>query len=185
MEQEKEKIILAVYGSLRKGCHNHNLCFKDDVGFIANATIKGFELYSLGSYPAIIQGKGDVKVELYDVTDNLKFPQTEQMELRAGYIRILTTAYPDDDYSSKPIQAYVYIIDYEKDKLEKYPLIHPKNRVQSGDWLSYINKKNLIYKIESAIVALEEEYDDEVEIKELIDYLKNYITKIKGEMNDN
>lgn len=66
----KEEIVVFVYGTLMKGKSNHNF-YLSNAEFMGNATVEGFELYDLGSYPGIVFSKeGKVKGELYKIDSN-------------------------------------------------------------------------------------------------------------------
>lgn len=60
--------IIFVYGSLKKGYYNH-VHYLSDAGFIGEGIIKGYDMYSLGKFPAIVKGQGRVYGELYRVTE--------------------------------------------------------------------------------------------------------------------
>jgi len=60
--------VVAVYGSLLKGLHNHS--FLEESTFIKNDTVEGFDMYALSSFPGIIEGYGKVKVELWEVNES-------------------------------------------------------------------------------------------------------------------
>jgi len=68
---------LAVYGTLKKGFRLHHLLM--DSPFEGNATLKGFNMYSVGSYPAITRGEGSVEAEVYMVDPHL-FRQLDAVE---------------------------------------------------------------------------------------------------------
>ena len=57
-----------VYGTLMRGENNHH--FLENSTFIRTAALKGYELYNVGWYPAIIQGEGIIPGELYEVPEN-------------------------------------------------------------------------------------------------------------------
>ena len=56
-----------VYGTLMKGEPNHK--FLEDSRFLGVSAIKGYEMYNVGWYPAIIPGEGTVPGELYEVPE--------------------------------------------------------------------------------------------------------------------
>jgi gamma-glutamylcyclotransferase (GGCT)/AIG2-like uncharacterized protein YtfP len=67
MTQDKEKILVAVYGSLKKGFGNHGLL--SDSKFIdKGCTFPNYKLISMGSYPAALVGKKSLAVEIYEVS---------------------------------------------------------------------------------------------------------------------
>lgn len=57
-----------VYGTLLSGCYNHG-CLRDQQ-FLGAASIRGFALYNLGSYPGIIPATEEaVQGEVYEVDE--------------------------------------------------------------------------------------------------------------------
>jgi len=57
-----------VYGTLKIGGRFAEM-FNKKREFSKRATLKGFNLYNLGAYPAIIEGEGEVKGELHSYSD--------------------------------------------------------------------------------------------------------------------
>lgn len=62
------KILVAVYGSLKKGFHNDHYIASSDT-FVGDGTVKGFDMFSLGGYPMIVPGNGQISVEVYEVSE--------------------------------------------------------------------------------------------------------------------
>jgi len=56
-----------VYGSLKRGCYNHPLIAP--ATFLGEGLVRGYAMYSLGSFPAIVAGDAEdvVHGELYEV----------------------------------------------------------------------------------------------------------------------
>ncbi len=71
-----------IYGSLRKGRYNHYVI--KDAEFLGQSVMYGWDLYSLGNYPAIVKGDGRVVIEAYRVTDE-QYERIDWMEEGAGY----------------------------------------------------------------------------------------------------
>lgn len=69
--------VVFVYGSLKKGFHNHQLLSGNDATFLgeAESTAPAYAMLDLGSFPGLIEGDQRVKGELYEVNqytmDNL------------------------------------------------------------------------------------------------------------------
>lgn len=61
---------VAVYGSLKKGFHNHYYLRNSE--YVGSSTVGGFDMYSHGPYPMIVHGaaKKRVHVEVYEVDEN-------------------------------------------------------------------------------------------------------------------
>lgn len=66
----KNKIKVAVYGSLRKGLHNHS--YLKNAKYIGSYySLPEYTLYSLGSYPGLkLNGSTSVMFEVYEVTQD-------------------------------------------------------------------------------------------------------------------
>lgn len=118
---------LFVYGSLRTGEYN-NYILEGSKLVNASTYIPGFELISLGAFPAIVPAEnGRVIGEVWDV-DERAFNSIERMEVGAGYKRVAVQ--PIDESDLVPIgytdvEAYVYGTPA---RLIDCP------RVPSGDW---------------------------------------------------
>ena len=66
LENSMETARIAVYGSLRKGRYNHH--FMNGCSFIGIDRSHGWDMYSNGSYPYVVAGKGSITVEIFEVT---------------------------------------------------------------------------------------------------------------------
>lgn len=75
----KDRIIF-VYGSLKKGFYNHN-AYLADAEYIGTGVIDGYDMYSLGKFPAIVEGNGMVCGELYKVTEE----ELSAVDMLEGY----------------------------------------------------------------------------------------------------
>ena len=74
MQNTNNKTLISVYGSLKKGHHNHNLFLrfpKEDWIFQGVETIQGFNLFPLGGFPGIEHGDNQLVIEKYLVSDNV------------------------------------------------------------------------------------------------------------------
>lgn len=81
---------IAVYGSLKKGKHNHHLI--EGSKKIDDIFIKG-TMYSLGSYPAmVLEGDNWYEAEVYEVNDHA-YSLVKNMELGAGYQEVMIGGY--------------------------------------------------------------------------------------------
>lgn len=119
---DSERIIVAVYGSLKRNFYNHHFLEVDDTLFLADAQVSGFSMYSLGSYPMIVKGNGIVSVELYDVSRET-FSRLDRLEgFPTFYGRSLVTA----ETLHCPVEAWIYFGKQEQ--------VRGCKRVSSGVW---------------------------------------------------
>ena len=117
MSNQPNKLIL-VFGSLRKLSkrgYNFNRCGPQK--YIRSLTLEGYDLFSLGSYPAICRGKGTLHCELHEV-DNETYESISNMELGAAYSEGTV------DLPEGPATIYLY----PSDRLTN------RQKVESGDW---------------------------------------------------
>ena len=83
-------MLVAVYGSLKKGRYNHGML--KDSKFIGDTEVIG-TLYKVSSYPVLLDGDTEYAAEVYEVEDDVYEP-IESMELGAGYeVRKMDTEY--------------------------------------------------------------------------------------------
>lgn len=109
------RFLIAVYGSLREHEYNHTLLKQQTK--LSTERVKGFLMYDLGPFPAVVKGDGEITVELYSVTLPT-FERIHSMEVGAGYqIEYIET--------SKG-RAMMYIFE---------SILPPL--VESGDWSEY------------------------------------------------
>lgn len=115
----KEKINVAVYGTLRKGGYFHDtLSDSRSTVFIGEYRLHGFQLYHK-KYPIAIPGDGNITVEIYGVTKHV----LRELDRVEGY---------PDYYTRKLVTvggcaAYIYV---PKDSA----LIEGATLIPSGDW---------------------------------------------------
>lgn len=79
---------VAVYGSLKAGLMNSALLI--DSKFVNVTTIEGYDMYSVGHYPAITKGEGAIEVEVYEIDT----PTLQRLDCLEGY------------HSRQPKQSY-------------------------------------------------------------------------------
>ena len=70
---------IAVYGSLRKGHYNH--LFLTSSRFVGIDRLDGWDMYSNGSFPYVVVGKGSITVEVYEVSG----PTLSKIDHLEGY----------------------------------------------------------------------------------------------------
>lgn len=113
------KYILA-FGTLKKNCpsgRNWNWQRFDGQKYIKDYDLNGYDIYSLGPYPAICPGEGTVKCELQEVTDEA-FENILWMEKGAGY---------------SPVEIQIEdkvatVFTWPRNKLIKY------QKIENGNW---------------------------------------------------
>lgn len=108
----------AVYGSLREG-HGNNRMLQDS-HLISREVLKGWDMYSLGSFPYVVRGRGKIVVEVYEITDREIGPIVG-MEHGAGYrVELVNTSVGLAGLFAMP-----------------YPLKNYMVAVPGGDWTTY------------------------------------------------
>ena len=105
-----------VYGTLLSGRYNHDYFLKG-VEFMGEATLQGYALYNLGSYPGIIPASGErVMGEVYQVDDQI-LARLDRLE---GNGWLYTRQVVGARVGEKDISVQVYIWNGE---------VHPGNKV--------------------------------------------------------
>lgn len=106
-------IVLFVYGTLKRG-HSNNSRIEDGT-FVKEVEIENFDMYDLYSYPAIVDGTGTIKAEMFRITED-DFDSTDKLEgYPTHYDRKLVTTkcgetgwiyyYKNKPYSSKIVET--------------------------------------------------------------------------------
>jgi len=115
------------YGSLRNGEYNfdrfQSIYGEDNFKYVRTTTIKGFEIYDLGSYPGLrISDNPDstVVVDILEVNPDA-YHSIYRMEIGARY----TLASVKDEETGDMYEIYLY--NYEEGDL-----------VENGDWSEYL-----------------------------------------------
>lgn len=126
-----------VYGTLRKGGSNHRLMESAD--FCNTTRIPGYEMWSLGPFPAVVPVSGIpadppyIVAELYRVDAAL----LARLDLLEDYYG---PDHPRNLYERKWIIApdgsagYLYV--FVADRLLQKPFRHRKRLIRSGDWFA-------------------------------------------------
>lgn len=123
MSKELVGNLVAVYGSLRQGLHNHPVL--GDSEYVGTSQVQGFDMYSYGSYPYVSPSDGSdgtITVEVYRVVDEQDARSLDGLE---GY----PSFYDRKQVPTEFGDAWVYFIDYENN--ERFV------QVTSGDWYEY------------------------------------------------
>jgi len=124
-----EHRLVAVYGSLREGLHNHRLLKNSEC--VGKGSVSGYGMYSLGGFPALtkLQDKCDVVVEVYSVDDNTM----ARLDMLEGYPHYynreqVAIHFGGEDGVESYTTAWMYYIDDTFDD---------SAFVKDGDWLKY------------------------------------------------
>lgn len=109
---------VAVYGSLRQGMGNHRVL--GDSPLLGQARVSGFEMFSLGGFPFVRHGEGDITIEVYEVNEHTSM----RVDMLEGYPLFYNREQIDTPYG----QAWIYFID--RQETTSPPVTH-------GDWVAY------------------------------------------------
>ena len=115
-----KKIFLFCYGTLKKR-FALNYLFADS-GFVGEAILKGYDMYSLVFFPCITKGKGKVFGEVYNISKEL-LRKLDLVEI--GYRREEV----DVEINGKKMKSYVYI-----DNVDRKKFLYKMKKVNSGVW---------------------------------------------------
>lgn len=118
------KKIIAVYGSLRKGLHNHRVLRNSKLLSTEVVNIP-WRMISLQSYPGLVPSieNKNIVVELYEVSDDVY----KNVEFLEGY----PSYYQKAIISTSLGEVEVYVLEQG---YANYPL------VENGDWVKYLTK---------------------------------------------
>lgn len=118
MNNKETTYTVFVYGTLLKGEANYNYYLHDD-WYIGKATVSGFDMYDIGSFPGIVPGEGVIPGEIYSVDDdalqNLDYLEGEG----SLYIR---KSVPVTMSTGEKAFALIYVYNGSVDGLEKIPV---------------------------------------------------------------
>lgn len=128
MSKDKKKHLIAVYGTLRKGCSNNKVLGDSDyVGTFESKPI--FNMFSVSeSFPALkLSGQTSVLFEVYKASDEI-LKNVDELE---GYNKDNKSL---SMYDRKRIftpygESYFYIFEGTTNGM---------NKINSGDWVEYI-----------------------------------------------
>lgn len=135
-EVELKGGLYAFYGSLRKGQYNYERTGLPKETYIKTVQIEGYEMYSLGAFPLVVQSsnkKDVITVDLFAIANVDLQRGIHLMEIGAGYERI-THNIDGKDY-------YLYVYSRANKGLQ---------RVTSGDWAEWQAK---LLKNQNALLA--------------------------------
>jgi len=124
--KKENKILIAVYGSLRNGLGNHH--FLEEMTLVSEEIVLiPFRMVSLGGFPGLVESKttNPIKIEIYEVTA-AAYRAIERLE---GYPSFYTKAVVPTSKGG----VEVYILEQENYKTEK--------PVESGDWVEFLKQR--------------------------------------------
>ncbi len=111
---------LFVYGTLKRGGSRHWIL--EDFPFLGRARAKGFVLYDLGPYPAMVPEDGLVYGEVYEVSEEILRDLDWVEGVPVLYRRELIEVVFED---GTPLKAWAYIYN---GNVKGYP------RIEDGEW---------------------------------------------------
>jgi gamma-glutamylcyclotransferase (GGCT)/AIG2-like uncharacterized protein YtfP len=114
-----ESVNILVYGTLMQGYRNHFLI--ENQKYLGNCKIKGFEMYHVHSFPGVVEGKGQIQGEVYQVDDSL-LPALDKLEsIGSMYDRKEV----EIEIQGKSIKAWIYTwllpIEKHMEKVDTMP----------------------------------------------------------------
>ena len=129
---------VAVYGSLRKGLHNHHALDMDDEEFLGLfETPPLYSMYAVSSsFPGLKEnGSTSIKMEVYEVSSE-KLIDLNGLEGYNGP-ESLTNFYDRIEIDTPWGEAYTYIYN---------PSVSNSPLVESGDWKEYFEMRKMVNK---------------------------------------
>lgn len=138
-----EKKLFFVYGTLLEGFSNYNRILKGKTVSIREAKIEGFDMYSVGFFPAIVPGEGTVFGEVIEV-DPAVYEETKmRLDILEGY-------YPTKPKSSMYLRKEMKVLVGDEE-VDAYVYIWndglPDIKVHSGSWRDYWENRPIEYKL--------------------------------------
>lgn len=136
------KHLVAVYGSLLSGLHNHGVMQRAEGKLIGSGeSIMNIDMYSLGGFPSISlkhsKHNNTIRVEVYEVEDDKMYGLNALEGYRGEgknnfYDRSLIDIKLDN---GETVEAFIYHIDEEQ-----------RNPVVDGDWREHLEKRSTEWK---------------------------------------
>lgn len=120
------KHLVAVYGTLRKGLHNHGII--STAMQVLTTAVKGFTMRSLGAFPVVKRdgSDGTVVAEVYHVTDD-ELKAMDELEGHPNWYK--RTSIGKMDVGDGEQDLYMYLM--QSDEYDDKPV------VKGGDWNTY------------------------------------------------
>lgn len=121
----------AFYGTLRRGQGNYTRIIKDSpkAVFEGEAILLGYKMFSFGGFPFVIptgNQSDTIKVELFDVPEELAARSIHHMELGAGY--------GVDEVTINDQVYWLYTYSPQRN-YKSFP------EVPGGDWVEFVKKR--------------------------------------------
>lgn len=130
MMTDTKKHLVAVYGTLRRGCPNFERL--SDAVFVREGRLRGYRMVNLGYYPGVVHDPDSaITVEMFMVDDfelqSLDWLEgyREECPERSHYLR--------EKVAGTNMSIYVYNGD-----VERFP------RVESGDWKKMVSSEERV-----------------------------------------
>lgn len=130
MTEAKNTRKCLVYGSLRNkeyNCKRFQNYYPGGFNYESTTTVKGFDLFDLGSYPGIKRSSNpdkELTVDIFNCSEEC-YRSIRAMELGAGYSELLINL--------EGVDHVIYLYNGNPTKL-----------VESGDWSKYLSHEQLI-----------------------------------------
>ena len=124
-EKTMSKTLCAVYGSLKTGLHNHVIL--DNSKKLGDVIIGGFEMYSLGAFPAITESNVEDRIfaEVYEVTEGT----FARLDILEGYPNFYNRKKVDTPLG----EAWIYFIK-NTERFTDSRRVLPKEGVPYASW---------------------------------------------------
>ena len=126
LAHERDRTSLFIYGGLMRGFDLHH--YMTGATFIGEGRVRG-KLVSLGRYPGLVTGNGDVRGELYELEDPAQLEMLDDLEEydperaeASEYVRAEREVRLDD---GRTCRAWVYVYNRDTTGCAE---------IASGDW---------------------------------------------------
>ncbi len=124
---DNSKIYVYVYGSLRKG--QYNAYILKNAKYIKTTRLNGWDMFTRGFFPFLVEGEGSVTVELYEISRGI----FDQLDLLESYPHHYQRKIVSDDEGN---QGWLYY--YENFESEYY--LQKAIQVECGDWIQFYSE---------------------------------------------
>lgn len=124
-KKKEERFNVIVYGTLRKGGRLNILLSGQE--YMYSLKVNGYDMYTNGSYPAIMPGEGTIHTEVYNISKEVK-EKIDWVELDAGYKAV-------EVYLNNNQKGIIYV--------GQKPMFNPEIMTWvkiDGDYIKHINE---------------------------------------------